>query len=168
MFGQIAYGRCIIQILAWNHYGTKAAGYVCDFSNFMSSLASGYEDLFGKHFHVDIKKVKLTRDVSKARQITIPYYPTNEYSYPSFGEFENILFNNDFKLDYYYRDTTDDSYKVTEIRLVFIDNTTFEALQDSFDRNWLAPRKAISKKIRQQVYDKYSGHCAYCGKELNS
>ena len=27
-------------------------------------------------------------------------------------------------------------------------------------------RKAIPKKIRQQVYEKYNGHCAYCGCEL--
>lgn len=27
-------------------------------------------------------------------------------------------------------------------------------------------RKAISKKIRQKVYEKYNGHCAYCGCEL--
>ena len=27
-------------------------------------------------------------------------------------------------------------------------------------------RKAISKKTREAVYNKYSGHCAYCGKEL--
>lgn len=27
-------------------------------------------------------------------------------------------------------------------------------------------RKTISKKMREQVYNKYSGHCAYCGKEL--
>ena len=26
--------------------------------------------------------------------------------------------------------------------------------------------KAIPKKLRQQVYDKYGGHCAYCGCEL--
>lgn len=25
---------------------------------------------------------------------------------------------------------------------------------------------AISKKTRQQVYDKYEGHCAYCGREI--
>lgn len=25
---------------------------------------------------------------------------------------------------------------------------------------------AIPKKIRQQVYDKCGGHCAYCGKEI--
>lgn len=25
---------------------------------------------------------------------------------------------------------------------------------------------AFSKKIRQQVYDKYGGHCAYCGREI--
>lgn len=25
---------------------------------------------------------------------------------------------------------------------------------------------AFSKKIRQQVYDKYNGHCAYCGREI--
>ena len=25
---------------------------------------------------------------------------------------------------------------------------------------------AISKKIRQAVYDKYGGHCAYCGREI--
>lgn len=24
----------------------------------------------------------------------------------------------------------------------------------------------FSKKIRQQVYDKYGGHCAYCGREI--
>ena len=27
-------------------------------------------------------------------------------------------------------------------------------------------RKAISKKIRMEVYNKYNGHCAYCGKEI--
>ena len=27
-------------------------------------------------------------------------------------------------------------------------------------------RKSISKKQRQTVYEKYSGHCAYCGCEL--
>ena len=27
-------------------------------------------------------------------------------------------------------------------------------------------RKTISKKVREQVYQKYNGHCAYCGKEL--
>lgn len=28
-------------------------------------------------------------------------------------------------------------------------------------------RKRIPKEIRQQVYDKYNGHCAYCGKEID-
>lgn len=27
-------------------------------------------------------------------------------------------------------------------------------------------RKAISKKIRLKVYEKYNGHCAYCGCDL--
>lgn len=27
-------------------------------------------------------------------------------------------------------------------------------------------RKAISKKTREAVYNKFDGHCAYCGKEL--
>ena len=27
-------------------------------------------------------------------------------------------------------------------------------------------RKAIPKKIREAVYNKYNGHCAYCGKDL--
>lgn len=27
-------------------------------------------------------------------------------------------------------------------------------------------RKSIPKKVRQKVYDKYDGHCAYCGKKL--
>lgn len=27
-------------------------------------------------------------------------------------------------------------------------------------------RKTLSKKIREAVYQKYYGHCAYCGKEL--
>ena len=27
-------------------------------------------------------------------------------------------------------------------------------------------RKPISKKLRQQVYEKYNGHCAYCGCKL--
>lgn len=27
-------------------------------------------------------------------------------------------------------------------------------------------RKSIPKHIRQQVYEKYGGHCAYCGKAL--
>ena len=28
-------------------------------------------------------------------------------------------------------------------------------------------RKAIPKKVREAVYNKYDGHCAYCGKELD-
>lgn len=28
-------------------------------------------------------------------------------------------------------------------------------------------RKRLTKKERQQVYEKYNGHCAYCGKELD-
>ena len=27
-------------------------------------------------------------------------------------------------------------------------------------------RKTLSRKVRQQVYEKYDGHCAYCGCEL--
>ena len=27
-------------------------------------------------------------------------------------------------------------------------------------------RKPLSKAVRQQVYDKYGGHCAYCGREI--
>lgn len=27
-------------------------------------------------------------------------------------------------------------------------------------------RKAIPKKVREAVYQKYNGHCAYCGKEI--
>lgn len=27
-------------------------------------------------------------------------------------------------------------------------------------------RKTISKKTREAVYDKYNGHCAYCGKKI--
>ena len=27
-------------------------------------------------------------------------------------------------------------------------------------------RKSIPKAMRQQVYDKYRGHCAYCGREI--
>lgn len=27
-------------------------------------------------------------------------------------------------------------------------------------------RKTISKKVRQAVYEKYNGHCAYCGKKI--
>ena len=27
-------------------------------------------------------------------------------------------------------------------------------------------RKTISKEIREKVYQKYDGHCAYCGKEI--
>lgn len=29
-------------------------------------------------------------------------------------------------------------------------------------------RKTFSKKIRQQVFDKYGGHCAYCGCKFES
>lgn len=29
------------------------------------------------------------------------------------------------------------------------------------------PRKSISKKIREEVYKKYNGHCAYCGCEID-
>ena len=28
-------------------------------------------------------------------------------------------------------------------------------------------RKAISKKVREAVYQKYGGHCAYCGKKID-
>ena len=27
-------------------------------------------------------------------------------------------------------------------------------------------RKTLTKKVRQDVYDKYDGHCAYCGKPI--
>lgn len=27
-------------------------------------------------------------------------------------------------------------------------------------------RKPIPKKVRQEVYNKYNGHCAYCGREI--
>lgn len=30
----------------------------------------------------------------------------------------------------------------------------------------MSAHKQISKQIRQQVYDKYGGHCAYCGRKL--
>lgn len=30
----------------------------------------------------------------------------------------------------------------------------------------MSTRKTIPKKIRQQVYEKYDGHCAYCGIKL--
>jgi hypothetical protein len=29
-------------------------------------------------------------------------------------------------------------------------------------------RKQIAQKIRKQVYEKYNGHCAYCGCELEN
>ena len=32
--------------------------------------------------------------------------------------------------------------------------------------NTVVKRKQIPKKIRKQVYEKYNGHCAYCGCEI--
>ena len=32
--------------------------------------------------------------------------------------------------------------------------------------NQIGKRKSIPKTTRQKVYDKYNGHCAYCGKEI--
>lgn len=36
------------------------------------------------------------------------------------------------------------------------------------DHKWVdcAKRKPIPRVMRQKVYDKYHGHCAYCGKEI--
>lgn len=36
------------------------------------------------------------------------------------------------------------------------------------DKNWekCAKRKPISKATRRLVYEKYNGHCAYCGREI--
>lgn len=36
------------------------------------------------------------------------------------------------------------------------------------DKNWedCRKRKPIPKAMRQRVYAKYNGHCAYCGKEI--
>ena len=31
---------------------------------------------------------------------------------------------------------------------------------------WMMGRKKINEEIRRQVYNKYNGHCAYCGCEL--
>lgn len=31
----------------------------------------------------------------------------------------------------------------------------------------MSNRKAIPKKVREQVYQKYNGHCAYCGCEIS-
>lgn len=30
----------------------------------------------------------------------------------------------------------------------------------------MTKRKAISKKLREEIYRKYGGHCAYCGKKI--
>lgn len=38
--------------------------------------------------------------------------------------------------------------------------------QEQFDKIFPPPRKAISKAMRQLVYDKCEGHCSYCGKPL--
>ena len=36
------------------------------------------------------------------------------------------------------------------------------------DEKWVncGKRKPIPKSLRLKVYDKYRGHCAYCGKEI--
>lgn len=34
------------------------------------------------------------------------------------------------------------------------------------ERKFIMKRKAVSKKMRLKVYEKYHGHCAYCGCEL--
>lgn len=31
----------------------------------------------------------------------------------------------------------------------------------------MSKRKSLSPKVREAVYQKYDGHCAYCGKKLN-
>jgi hypothetical protein len=166
MYGILKYCPCIIKIEVWTTKKLITVGFVSDFIDFLKALTLGNEDLFGKHFYVDANKLQLTRDVSKAKQVNIPYYPINEYSEPSIGDFESILFNGDFKFD--YRNIINDYYETTEVRIIALKNdTTLESIQDDLDRNYPIPRKAISKKVRQQVYDKYSGHCAYCGKKLD-
>lgn len=42
-----------------------------------------------------------------------------------------------------------------------------EEAQDYIDINYPTPRKYISKKTRELVYEKYHGHCAYCGKPIS-
>ncbi len=41
-------------------------------------------------------------------------------------------------------------------------------MPEAIDKNWeeCTKRKPISKAMRKLVYEKYNGHCAYCGKEL--
>lgn len=41
-------------------------------------------------------------------------------------------------------------------------------MEPRIDINWVDARvrKPISKATRRLVYDKYNGHCAYCGREL--
>jgi 5-methylcytosine-specific restriction endonuclease McrA len=41
-----------------------------------------------------------------------------------------------------------------------------EGAQEHLDKRYPAPRKGFNPKMRELIYWKYGGHCAYCGKKI--
>lgn len=109
------------------------------------------EDLHPSFYYVVVRKNKsyyflsedkksITRDCNEAYKL----YPLDNYTQYGMNQYakENILIPDDYKF-----------YTIFAQRQA----------QKWLDEDYPLPRKAISKKVREQVYDMFDGHCAYCG-----
>ena len=164
----IASCNCLIEVHRWIGQRTTCIGFIISKENFINSMTFTYEDTLGKHYYFDINKIDLTRDVNKALQTTIEYEDNDSYYYIS----REIVLNKFLGLEaniypqYCYKDWKDSS--ITEIIIIpIMKGKTLESTQENLDKSNPPPRKTISKAVRQQVYNKCQGHCAYCGKEIS-
>jgi hypothetical protein len=167
----IASCPCVIRVVRWIGLRRTHVGFVTNITEFVNSLTLLYPNTYwGDYYYFDINKITLTRDINKAAQINLNYENRDEYfSQPqeinlTAALFEN-KFTNKFQIEYYYNNDKDSS--ITDVTVVpILRKNTLESIQNKLDTNYPPPRKTITKEIRQQVFDKYSGHCAYCGKQL--
>lgn len=160
---------CLIRMVRCRGQKITHAGFIVSRESLLNSITIAYDDIFGERYYFDIKKLELTRDVNKALQVSIDSYNRNLQHYIECDDLElrEILgLNTNASFIFYYKNNEDSS----ETSLEFIPISTaqtLESIQDELDRDYPAPRKTISKAIRQQVYDKFNGHCAYCGREID-
>lgn len=68
--------------------------------------------------------------------------------------------------NYGLRDYVEENISLPQGYTLFSLFSPYQA-QERLDENYPLPRKTIPKKVREQVYNMFEGHCAYCGCELD-
>lgn len=162
-------GPCLIQVQRWVGDRTTHIGFVTSLENFLGSMTFSYEDMRGKHYYFDATKINLTRDTTKALQVEAQYEDDGTYYYVIYdnANLARILgLGEGIQAEYSYRDSVNGAVNSLYI-FPILREYTLESIQDRLDRYDPLPRKTISKAMRQQVYNKCQGHCAYCGKEID-